>query len=197
MDNTSVNVQGQVQEAFDNHSNMHVVMEQKWTDKFNELEKMMKNFFKNIEDRNAKNNTKQIQEYHGTIEKNFLAHIKQQQQELENKIGSQVKENYGGLAKHIDSIGEKLSQEITAAQGREQEMQEKLKATDKVISKMNSDHKILRITVQNTQNDIAKMENNIENIKTDIELKISSNVELLQLTAKQFEEFKMTSLNQA
>ena len=77
MDNTSVNMQGQVQEAFDNHSNMHAVMEQKWSDKFSELEKMMRNGFKNIEDRNAKINNKQIEEYHSTMEKNFLAHISQ------------------------------------------------------------------------------------------------------------------------
>ena len=83
---------------------MHAVMEQKWSDKFNELEKMMRNGFKNIEDRNTKNSSKQIEDYHSTIEKNFLAHIEQKLMELENKIGSQVKESYDGLAKHTDDI---------------------------------------------------------------------------------------------
>ena len=51
---------------------------------------------------------------------------------------------------------------------------------------MSSDHKIMRITVQNAQNDIARIEKNMESLKSELELKIKSNDEVLKLTAKQF-----------
>ena len=79
-----------MQEAFNNHSDMHAVMKQKWNDKFSELEKMMRNGFKNIEDRNSDNSNNQIENYHSTIEKNFVAYVQQKQQEIESKVGSQI-----------------------------------------------------------------------------------------------------------
>ena len=79
---------------------------------------------------------------------------------------------------------------------KEKETQEKLKAVDKTISKIQADHKILRVTVSNTQNDVGKVEKNLDSIRSELELKINSNEELLQLTAKQFEELKNANLYQ-
>ena len=50
-------------------------MEQKWTDKFKELDKMMRTGDKNIEDRASKKGSQQLEDYHSVLEKKVEEHL--------------------------------------------------------------------------------------------------------------------------